>query len=111
MERLRTLENLVKELSGQLEQAQTQAGSAGASSSGVNSPEDSTHDRNAEHQMHTPPAANASSVQTRFGRLVHQDANRSRYVSSGFWSRVNDEVNRPAVVTSSTSLHSLLTSP
>ena len=26
--------------------------------------------------------------------VVVRDANRSRYVSSGFWSRVDDEVNK-----------------
>jgi hypothetical protein len=99
MERLRNLENLVKELSGQLEQAHAAASSAGGGSSGVDSPGSSTQDRDVEHQRHTSPATNTGSVQKQFGRLVLQDANRSRYVSSGFWSRVNDEVSRPVVVT------------
>jgi Zn(2)-Cys(6) binuclear cluster domain-containing protein len=78
MDRLLSLENLVKELSGQLEQAHA------------------TQYRDTEHQREsTPPAAStsaASSVQSNFGRLVLRDAKQSHYVSSGFWSRVNDEV-------------------
>jgi len=86
MERLHNLESLVKELSSQLEQAKSAANSAAVGSSGVGSPEGSTHDR--------PPHSSAGSdnVQSQVGRLVLQDSNRSRYVSSGFWSRVNDEV-------------------
>ena len=99
MDRLRNLEYLVKELSGQLEQAHAAASSGGGGSSGANSPRSSTQDRDAEHQRDTPSATNTSSVRKQFGRLVHQDASRSRYVSSGFWSRVNDEVCRPVVVT------------
>ena len=101
MDRLRNLENLVKELSGQLEQAHAAASSAGNSSSGLKSPGSSTQDRDAEHQRETSSTTNTSSVQKQFGRLVLQDASRSRYVSSGFWSWVNDEVSRPVVVTPS----------
>jgi hypothetical protein len=88
MERLRNLESLVKELSGQLEQANAAANSVAGGSSGVNSPESSSHERDTDHQ---------TDVSKHFGRLVLQDANRSRYVSSGFWSRVNDEVRRPVI--------------
>lgn len=87
MDRLRNLEYLVKELSGQLEQANAATSSAGGGSTGANSPAGSTQD--------TSTNPNSGSVQKQFGRLVHQDASRSRYVSSGFWSRVNDEVRRP----------------
>jgi hypothetical protein len=86
MERLHNLESLVKELSSQLEQAKSAANSAAGGSSGVGSPESSTHDRQPNN------SAGTDNVQGRFGRLVLQDSNRSRYVSSGFWSRVNDEV-------------------
>jgi hypothetical protein len=89
MNRLRNLESLVKELSGQLEQAH-----AGAGSSAVNSPGRPTQDHDGEHQMDTSSTTNTSSVQKQFGRLVLQDASHSRYVSSGFWSRVNDEVSQ-----------------
>lgn len=101
MDRLRNLENLVKELSGQLEQAHAAAASsAGDGSSELNSPGSSTQDRDADNQRGTSPATTSSSVQKQFGRLVVQDANRSRYISSGFWSRVNDEVGRSVVATS-----------
>jgi hypothetical protein len=93
MDRLRTLESLVKDLSGQLEQAN--AAAAGAAAGGhfrdKSSPEgEMGHERDA--------SSSASNVQKQFGRLVLQDANRSRYVSSGFWSRVNDEVSQPGYV-------------
>ena len=99
MDRLRKLECLVKDLSGQLEQAHAAASSAGGSSSEVSSPGSSAQDRDAKHQRHTSPDVDTSSVQKQFGRLVIQDASRSRYVSSGFWSRVNDEVGWHVVVT------------
>ena len=88
MDRLRTLENLVKELSGQLEQANA------ANSPGVNSPGSSDHDPNIQEQREASPSSSAESTQKQFGRLVLRDANRSRYVSSGFWSKVNDELDR-----------------
>lgn len=95
MLRLRTLENLVKELSGQLEQAHAAAASSTAGSSpGVDSTRSTSQDIDAEQQRDTSPVTNSSSVQKQFGRLVLQDAGRSRYVGSGFWSRVNDEVSR-----------------
>ncbi|KAI1176478.1 hypothetical protein F4777DRAFT_597616 [Nemania sp. FL0916] len=87
MERLRNLEGLVKDLSSQLELAQ-----AAANSSAGNSPASSANDRDADHQRAATPSTAASSIQSRFGRLVLDDASRSRYVSSGFWSRVNDEL-------------------
>lgn len=99
MDRLQNLEYLVKDLSGQLKQAHEAASSGGGGSSGSNSPRSSIQDRDAEHQRDTPSATNTSNVQKQFGKLVYQDASRSRYVSSGFWSRVNDEVCRPIVVT------------
>jgi hypothetical protein len=67
MGRLTALENLVHELRGQLEQKHTTSSSSEDGSSGVN---------------------------TQFGRLVLHGASRNRYVSSGFWARVNDEVSR-----------------
>ena len=101
MDRVRNLESLVKQLRGQLEQAHAAASSAGSGSSEVNSPGSSTQDRDAELQGHSSPATSTNSVQKQFGRLVGQDASHSRYVSSGFWSRVNDEVGRPVMVTPS----------
>lgn len=89
LERLRTLEDLVKELRSQLEQANAAVARSAASSSGVNSPESSTHGRDDTVD---------GEVQEPFGRLVLQDRTRSRYVSSGFWSRVEDEVCRSSRV-------------
>ena len=101
MDRLRNLENLVKELRGQLEQSHTAASSARSGLSGVNSPGSSTEDYGADHQKDPVTTTDTSSLNKQFGRLVLQDASRSRYVSSGFWSRVNDEVSRPTMVTPS----------
>ena len=98
MDRVRNLECLVKQLRGQLEQAQAAASSAGGALSEATSPGSSAQDPDAEHQRDTSPATTTSSVQKQFGRLVLQDASRSRYISSAFWSRVNDEVGRPIVV-------------
>jgi Fungal Zn(2)-Cys(6) binuclear cluster domain len=89
MERLRNLESLVKELRGQLEQ--TSRGTA--ASSVVNSPGNSSHDRDTDNPRETSPSTDVSNLHQPLGRLVLQDANRSRYVSSAFWSRVNDEVS------------------
>jgi hypothetical protein len=96
MDRLYKLESLVKELRGQLEQANSStARSAGSGSSGVNSlgnsPIDHNHD--AGHDMDTSLApASTAGIQKQFGKLALRDTGWSRYVSSGFWSRVNDEV-------------------
>ncbi|KAI0428018.1 hypothetical protein F5Y09DRAFT_344098 [Xylaria sp. FL1042] len=88
MERLRNLENLVKELNTQLEQAH-----ALSNSSTGNSPASSTNDRDSDHQAAASLTSGGSSIHSQFGRLVLNDAGRSRYVSSGFWSRVNDEID------------------
>ena len=104
MERLRTLEGLVKELTSQLEQARAAANSASGAPSASTSPGSSTHDRDTKHQRDVSPAVSTGHVQKQFGRLVLHDANRSRYVSSGFWSRVIDEVRRPAMVKPSSRL-------
>ncbi|KAI3321590.1 hypothetical protein HD806DRAFT_524048 [Xylariaceae sp. AK1471] len=88
MERLRNLESLVKDLSGQLEQAH-----AAANSSTGNSPGSSPNDRDTDHQKAASSTMSTGNIQSQFGRLVLNDASRSRYVSSGFWSRVNDEID------------------
>jgi len=96
MERLRNLEGLVKDLSGQLEQANAAAAanSAAGSSPGVNSPGSSSHDPDTDQHREASPNTKSGDVniQKHFGRLVLQDANQSRYINSGFWSRVTDEV-------------------
>lgn len=93
MDRLRSLENLVKELKGQLDQAHA-ANSASGASSEVQSPESSTGNRDSEHQGRSSFTNIDGGVNKQFGRLVLQDASRSRYVSGGFWSRVDDEVSQ-----------------
>jgi hypothetical protein len=98
MERLCSLEALVKELRGQLEQANPAAARpAGTGLSGVNTPGSSPS--NCEcvgtgDQMEASPITETTSVvQEQLGRLVLQDSSQSRYVSSDFWSRVSDEVS------------------
>lgn len=91
MERLRSLEALVKELSSQLEQANTATSSeVGGSASSATSPvvARSQH-RSVNEDVDTSSMVSSAQIQNHFGRLVLKDANRSRYVSSGFWSRVD----------------------
>ncbi|KAI1418465.1 fungal-specific transcription factor domain-containing protein [Hypoxylon sp. FL1857] len=90
MDRLRSLEGLVKELSSQLEQAHA---SSARGSPAANSPENSNQDRDSDNKVESSSATNVSSMNTQFGRLVLGDAGQSRYVSTGFWSRVNDELH------------------
>ncbi|KAI1812167.1 hypothetical protein GGS20DRAFT_43259 [Poronia punctata] len=91
MERLRSLEDLVKSLSGQLEQAQSQARNSDSPGSDVAAVEGGGGGGGGGGGN-----GNGNGIQSQFGRLVLKDANananRSRYVSTGFWSRVNDEV-------------------
>ena len=94
MDRVRELESLVRELSGQLERLNGAARSSAGGSTGPGSPESSRQDGDTGSQADTSPQTNTGNVQSLFGRLVLQDTNRSRYVSSGFWSRVDDEVRR-----------------
>lgn len=91
MERLRNLEGLVKELSGQLEQANAASGSeVGGSATSVSSPPiTGGHQRGEVQDMDASSTLSTVKVQNQFGRLVLKDANRGRYVSSGFWSRVD----------------------
>ncbi|KAI0509643.1 hypothetical protein F5B22DRAFT_320988 [Xylaria bambusicola] len=88
MERLRNLENLVKDLTSQLEQAH-----ALSNPSTGNSPASSANDRDGDHHAATHLTAGGSSVHSQLGRLVLNDAGRSRYMSSRFWSHVNDEID------------------
>ncbi|RSM18131.1 hypothetical protein CDV31_003053 [Fusarium ambrosium] len=86
MERLRNLEDLVKELRGQLEQASAGASPAGSGSAQGNSPE-------GRRDASSPSTSTTSDVQKYFGRMVLQDGSRARYVASGFWSRISDELD------------------
>ncbi|ORY68879.1 fungal-specific transcription factor domain-containing protein [Pseudomassariella vexata] len=94
MERIRNLESLVKQLSGQLEQAHAAAHSPHDSSRVISSGS-SPHDQRPDHQIDAPfpTVTSTENFQKQFGRLVLKDASRSRYISSGFWSRINDELD------------------
>ncbi|KAJ8062717.1 hypothetical protein OCU04_007982 [Sclerotinia nivalis] len=96
IERLHNLENLVKELRGQLEQANaTTAHSNGDKLFELDSSETSYLNPNNDtdgHKHTLSTAANTSEIQNKFGRLVLKDVNRSRYISSGFWARMDDEI-------------------
>lgn len=82
MERLRSLEGLVKDLSGKLEKANAAVAAAGGS------PESSAFERDST----SPGSSTVSDVQRQMGRLVVGQG-ESRYVSSDFWTRINDEVS------------------
>ncbi|KEF61979.1 uncharacterized protein A1O9_03551 [Exophiala aquamarina CBS 119918] len=92
-QKLQSLEALVKELSAQLGQAQAAFSSARAASSRPNSPGRPQKGTDVDHGVDSSQAASADDGHLQFGRLVLRDSNRSHYVSSGFWSRVNDELN------------------
>ena len=96
MDRLQSLESLVKDLKGQLQQAQA-AATPTSGSSGLGSPGKSPQDRFRDTQRQPSIASDTSDEHKHFGRLV-EAGSRSRYVSSGFWSRVNDEVSQPLSV-------------
>ncbi|KAM0425491.1 hypothetical protein ACHAPT_009280 [Fusarium lateritium] len=87
MERLRNLEGLVKELRGQLEQASAGVSPAGSGSAQGSSPPEARRDGV------SPSTSTTSDVQKYFGRMVLQDGSRARYVASGFWSRISDELD------------------
>ena len=86
---------MVKELTLQLEQARAATSSLGGGSSVSNSPDRSTQDHDTGQPRQTLPERHSTGVQEQSGRLVVQDASRIRYVSSSFWSRINDEVCWP----------------
>ncbi|KAM0497066.1 hypothetical protein ACHAP8_006958 [Fusarium lateritium] len=87
LDRLHTLENLVKELRSQLELANATS-SRGASSEAASPPDDTR----AAASPSSTSASTTSDVQKYFGRMVLKDANQRRYISSGFWSRISDEL-------------------
>lgn len=107
MERLKTLEALVKDLSGQLEQANAAATSAQAASrsnSTADSPQSSADIPDRDRQLNSSSAASGSgsgvvNLKNDFGRLYVKDDNscKSRYVSSNFWSRINVRFIREAI--------------
>ena len=81
LDRLNFLERLVRGLSGELEQARATS-SAAASPPGSHSLEaPSTH------------AVDASAVTPQAGRIILDDSDRVRYVSSAFWSHIDHELD------------------
>ncbi|KAI4865526.1 fungal-specific transcription factor domain-containing protein [Hypoxylon rubiginosum] len=117
MKRLRKLESIVEDLSGQIEIETARHPSL----SGGGSPEtiiDSAQDKERRRQSGIaysenlpggyPPAAHrsqngdpacppknpAGEVNKSFGRLVLNEKGKTRYVSSAFWSKINDEISR-----------------
>ncbi|KAK3326070.1 fungal-specific transcription factor domain-containing protein [Apodospora peruviana] len=96
MDRLHKLESLVKELNSQLRHE--------SNASAPPPPGRQAHVPTLAVQVESPAksagspdtgdiSSSAQSVDHEFGRLVLDDASRARYVSSGFWSRVNDELD------------------
>ncbi|CAK7233414.1 hypothetical protein SBRCBS47491_008602 [Sporothrix bragantina] len=94
LDRLKQLEALVRDLSG----------TSGASSQLPGpGPAPSARAAKATNAATATPSASAQTgaafgtahVQERFGRLILDDdaSNRRRYVGSGFWSRINDELD------------------
>lgn len=127
MKRLRKLEGIVEELSGQIEPDARHASSTDGS------PIDTTNVAHDEKRRETsqssadchqysrsdsmrlmrnsswgPSSAQvqspteSSGVNRDFGRLVLNDDGKTRYVSNAFWSKMNDEVSRATVVGSFT---------
>ncbi|KAK9420782.1 putative Zn(2)-C6 fungal-type domain-containing protein [Seiridium unicorne] len=118
IKRLRKLEGIVEELSGQIEVEARHPSSAGES------PDDTTHDVERRRQdsgvsphysapAGFPPLPSAPGrlmtasnspwgpmqsptmgVNKDFGRLVLNDKGKTRYVSNAFWSKMNDELTQ-----------------
>ncbi|KAK1528554.1 fungal specific transcription factor domain-containing protein [Colletotrichum costaricense] len=121
MKRLRKLEGIVEELSGQIEvESGTGSNSGRQNSSTGNSPEAFGNDLSSEragstssgaavmsafkeavtpNKMETDPepkrpVERQTGISRSFGRLVlHDKGKTSRYVSSAFWSKLNDELD------------------
>ncbi|KAI1772142.1 fungal-specific transcription factor domain-containing protein [Hypoxylon cercidicola] len=117
MKRLRKLESIVEDLSGQIEveTARHPSLSAGGSpETVVDGAQDKERRRQsgfaysenlpgsyppAAHHPQTgdpnvPPKNPSGEVNKSFGRLVLNEKGKTRYVSSAFWSKINDEINR-----------------
>ncbi|KAF2119645.1 fungal-specific transcription factor domain-containing protein [Lophiotrema nucula] len=96
--RLRNLENLVKDFSRELEQAHAAASSVGRA---IEYPGSS-----AQRDPEPPQAETSGSTPSHLlGRLVLQDTTRTRYISSSFWSRIDDELAKLKVETRHLSGH------
>ncbi|KAF2760777.1 hypothetical protein EJ05DRAFT_242344 [Pseudovirgaria hyperparasitica] len=92
LKRLKGLESLVKDLRGQLERANVAAGSSTGSSPNESSPRGSANDGGTNREAGVS-GSDAGNLSDKFGRMVVKDARGGRYVSSGFWSRIYDELD------------------
>lgn len=125
MKRLRKLEGIVEELSGQIEVETARNHSSSGNSpetlanpseqnTPISGPRGERSDSMAAHSHQGSPSGpdgrpfqynfNSSSgnlpqrtetVNKKFGRLVINDHGKTRYVSSAFWSKITDEVGTP----------------
>ena len=86
MDRLSHLERLIGNLNDRL-----QSFSPGSTSAGFGSVGHSTD--SADRQSAEPQNTGGDDVRKRLGHLVLQEDNQTRYVSSGFWSKVNEEAS------------------
>lgn len=94
MDRLHTLEQLIRELRGQLKGAQAATGPSDDSSHSASVSEPLAFDHYSHHDKGSSPREFGSEGKSLFGRLVIQDgASDSHYVGNGFWSRIVDEVS------------------
>lgn len=91
MNRLQNLENLVKNLSAELQQARSTRDASMNSSVSPSSMQNWPH----EAPQTSSPASTGSNPQAKSqaGRLIPGSSGQSQYVSSGFWSRISDEVS------------------
>lgn len=124
MKRLRKLEGIVEELSGQIEiETVRQPSSTGNSPEGIegdasgraHTSGSSVAGSHRSHEAAAPtsgppattpvrsstfglgPLKRPSDVHRQFGRLVLNEKGATRYVSSAFWTSINDEVWPPCV--------------
>ncbi|KAI2604646.1 fungal-specific transcription factor domain-containing protein [Hypoxylon sp. NC1633] len=123
MKRLRKLESIVEDLSGQIEIETARHPSASLAGSPETAMDTSVQEKERRRQSGIvysenlpggyPPAdpskitrtqtgdtgshplnSPGDAADTSFGRLVLNEKGRTRYVSSAFWSKVNDEINQ-----------------
>ncbi|KAJ5469682.1 hypothetical protein N7539_009300 [Penicillium diatomitis] len=93
MERIQSLEALVKRLRNQLDEAHAQINNSNSASPSVHSLDGPILGR-----VGSPPS-HSESAPLQIGRLVLEDANQSRYLGSGFWASITDELNDLRTVT------------
>ncbi|KAK3328135.1 fungal-specific transcription factor domain-containing protein [Cercophora scortea] len=95
-ERVKELESLVNDLRSQLEVRHSPLASAETVTSATNTVTGkdtriTTPTTSASHERLSD--SNLEDANQQFGRLIIDGTSQSRYVSSGFWSRVNDELD------------------